>query len=84
MEPQPILALKHIKKQYPGVLALDDLSLAFEAGEVHAIVGENGAGKSTLIKIITGAIGMSAGEIYYQGDRVAHQNPIASMQAGIS
>lgn len=66
------------------MLALDDFSLSFLPGEVHAIVGENGAGKSTLIKIITGAISPTKGEIYYQREKVAHQNPIASMEAGIS
>lgn len=84
MSAHPILELKNIKKQYPGVLALSDVSLSFEPGEVHAIVGENGAGKSTLIKIITGAIEPTAGEIHFQGRQVMHQNPIASMDAGIS
>lgn len=51
-----MLKLEHISKTYPGVVALDDVSLEFEQGEVHALLGENGAGKSTLIKIIAGAI----------------------------
>ena len=84
MDTQPILELKNIQKQYPGVLALSDVSLSFLPGEVHAIVGENGAGKSTLIKVITGAIEPTAGEIHFQGRLVAHQNPIASMEAGIA
>lgn len=56
-----MLKLEHITKTYPGVRALDDVSICFEQGEVHAILGENGAGKSTLIKIITGAIAPDAG-----------------------
>lgn len=79
-----LLRLKGIRKEYPGVLALNNLSLSFREGEVHAICGENGAGKSTLIKIITGAIQPTDGSIVYAGAPVAHQNPIASMDAGIS
>ena len=56
-----MLKLEHISKTYPGVCALDDVSLTFEQGEIHAILGENGAGKSTLIKIIAGAIEPDAG-----------------------
>lgn len=84
MGAQPILELKKIQKQYPGVLALSDFSLSFLPGEVHAVVGENGAGKSTLIKVITGAIEPTSGSIHFQGQLVAHQNPIASMEAGIA
>ena len=51
-----VLELRHISKQYPGVLALDDVSVSFKKGEVHALMGENGAGKSTLIKVLSGAI----------------------------
>jgi ribose transport system ATP-binding protein len=52
--PVPVLALSSISKRYPGVVALDRISLAVKRGTIHAVVGENGAGKSTLIKIITG------------------------------
>lgn len=79
-----LLELSKIRKEYPGVLALDDLSLSFREGEVHAICGENGAGKSTLIKTVTGAIKPTSGEIIYCGETVTHQSPIASMNAGIS
>lgn len=51
MVKEPILEMKHITKIYPGVIALDDVSLEFYRGEIHAIVGENGAGKSTFIKL---------------------------------
>ena len=49
-----ILAMKHITKTYPGVKALDDVSVSFIQGEVHAVMGENGAGKSTLMKCAFG------------------------------
>jgi ribose transport system ATP-binding protein len=58
-----ILEVKHISKHYPGILALDNVTLAFKEGEVHAIVGENGAGKSTLIKAICGAEYPTEGKI---------------------
>ena len=57
-----IFEVKHLSKYYAGVKALDDVSLGFRRGEVHALAGENGAGKSTLIKAITGAIEPTAGE----------------------
>lgn len=78
-----LLELDTITKQYPGVCALDKVSLSCKPGEVHAICGENGAGKSTLIKIITGAIQPTSGSIRYLGNEITHQNPIASMKAGI-
>jgi ribose transport system ATP-binding protein len=60
---ETVLSLEGLRKVYPGVIALDDFSLGFEAGEVHALLGENGAGKSTLIKIVAGAIEPNAGRI---------------------
>lgn len=78
-----ILEMRNITKTYPGVRALDDVSLAIRKGEVHAIVGENGAGKSTLIKVITGAIVPDNGEIIYKGKSYAHFNPQQSKHLGI-
>jgi ABC-type sugar transport system ATPase subunit len=49
-----ILEVRNISKGFPGVTALDDVSIPFQRAEVHALVGENGAGKSTLIKVIAG------------------------------
>jgi len=83
MKQEPRLQLRDVSKQYPGVLALDRVSFDVEPGEVHAVVGENGAGKSTLIKIVTGAIEASSGEVYLEGELVVHNNPIAAKRAGI-
>jgi ribose transport system ATP-binding protein len=62
-----VLELRSISKSFPGVVALDDVSLSFAPGEIHALVGENGAGKSTLIKIVTGIYQPDAGQILYNG-----------------
>ena len=55
MDTKVVLSLKDFTKRYPGVLALDHVSLDFLEGEVHALLGENGAGKSTLIKAVAGS-----------------------------
>lgn len=59
-EKKPILSLRDIMKVFPGVVALDKVSIDFYPGEVHALIGENGAGKSTFIKTITGAMPLTA------------------------
>lgn len=81
---QPILELRSITKLYPGVVALDDVTLGFRRGEVHAIVGENGAGKSTFIKVITGAIQPTRGEIWFEGKKLENHNPQKALEMGIS
>ena len=77
------LELRHITKQYPGVLANDDISLGVEAGGVHALLGENGAGKSTLVKIIYGVVKPDRGEILWEGEPVQIQNPAHARRLGI-
>ncbi|QFU08097.1 Xylose import ATP-binding protein XylG [Rhodobacteraceae bacterium THAF1] len=65
-----ILEMRGITKEFPGVKALDDVNLAVEEGEIHALVGENGAGKSTLMKVLSGVYphGSYTGDIVYDGD----------------
>lgn len=80
-----MLKLEHISKTYPGVLALNDVSLTFEQGEIHAILGENGAGKSTLIKIIAGAITPDAGgAIRFDDKAYPHMTPALSAENGVA
>jgi ribose transport system ATP-binding protein len=79
-----MLSLEHITKTYPGVVALDDVSLSFEPGEVHALMGENGAGKSTLIKIISGAIRPDSGTIHINGKSYPAMTPSLSAASKIA
>jgi ribose transport system ATP-binding protein len=79
-----ILELKNIRKEYPGVVALNDVSLGFMSGEVHAIIGENGAGKSTFIKTITGAIEPTKGDVYFEGKKLGKASPAERLELGIT
>ena len=85
LEPgQTILEMRGLEKKYPGTHALKPIDLAFEAGEIHAIVGENGAGKSTLIKLLTGVIPRTSGEVIWEGKPVALATPHEAMSLGIN
>jgi len=76
--------VKGISKHYGGALALDNVSVAIAAGEIHALVGENGAGKSTLGKIIAGAVQSDAGEVVVGGNPVEFHSPRDAIRAGIA
>lgn len=80
----PVLEARSVSKRFPGVVALDDVSFALRAGEVHALVGENGAGKSTLIKVLTGVYRSDEGEVRVSGEPVRFARPFEAQQAGIS
>lgn len=84
MADSPLLMMKGITKQFPGVRALDRVSFDLRAGEVHALAGENGAGKSTLIKILGGALHMDEGDIYIRGNKVQITSPEVSYRTGIA
>ena len=81
----PILEMRGITKTFPGVKALDDVNLAVQPGEIHAICGENGAGKSTLMKVLSGVYphGSYTGDIIYQGKPVQFRNIAESEHLGI-
>ena len=83
-ESAPVLEARGVSKEFPGVKALDNVSLTVREGEVHALVGENGAGKSTLVKILTGVYQLDGGELWHRGASVTFANPRAAQAAGIS
>jgi ribose transport system ATP-binding protein len=82
--PLPLLEVRGVRKQFPGVLALDGVSARLFAGEVLAVVGENGAGKSTLMKILAGIYQPDAGEILLDGSVVRFRRVAEAMASGIS
>ncbi len=79
-----MLEVKNISKSFPGVKALDKVSLQFAKGEIHAVLGENGAGKSTLMKIIAGIYHPDEGEIFIEGKKVHFADFLDAMRHGIS
>jgi ribose transport system ATP-binding protein len=83
MDPKVVLSLENITKKYPGVLALNNVSMSFLEGEVHALLGENGAGKSTLIKAVAGAINLDGGIIHVGGQDHQQMTPHLSRSLGI-
>jgi ABC-type sugar transport system ATPase subunit len=80
----PLISIEHVTKRFPGVVALDDVSLDIEAGEAHAIVGENGAGKSTLMKILAGVLPDFEGQLLLRGQPVRFSGTRDAEHAGIS
>ena len=83
MAEQAHLIMKNITKTFPGVKALDDVTMEVKKGEIHALLGENGAGKSTLIKILAGAFQADAGEIILDGEKIEINNPWEAQDLGI-
>ena len=87
-DPSPVvdclLEVANVRKAFPGVVALDDVSFRLRPGTVHALMGENGAGKSTLMKIIAGIYAPDAGEIRLRGRPVVLPTPLAALEAGIA
>jgi rhamnose transport system ATP-binding protein len=82
--PPPTLRLVSVSKVYPGVRALDGVSLDFARAQVHGVVGENGAGKSTLIQLIAGGIVPDEGRLELDGESTPYTNPAAARGSGIS
>ncbi len=82
--PNLLLRLEGISKSFPGVKALQNVSLSLQAGHVHALLGENGAGKSTLLKIISGAYQRDEGLIEIDGERQDELTPKRAQELGVS
>ncbi len=78
-----ILEMRNIRKQFPGVLALDDVNFDLKRGEVHVLLGENGAGKSTLMKILSGAYSKDSGDIMINGKKTEIGTPSYAQKLGI-
>ncbi|GGP77407.1 sugar ABC transporter ATP-binding protein [Saccharothrix coeruleofusca] len=81
---EPVVDIRGISVEFPGVKALQEVDFRLFPGEVHALMGENGAGKSTLIKALTGVHRPVAGEVLLGGERVAFAGPAQAQDAGIS
>lgn len=79
-----LLELNNISKAFPGVQALDDVTLKVRPGTVHALIGENGAGKSTLMKCLFGIYNEDAGEIYLDGQKVAFKDSKDALEQGVA
>jgi ABC-type sugar transport system ATPase subunit len=79
-----LLRMEHISKAFPGVQALDDVSLTVGAGEILGLIGENGAGKSTLMKIVSGVYPADQGQVFLRGQPVQVQNPHHAQQLGLA
>lgn len=80
----PIVVMKGITIEFPGVKALDGVDLTLYPGEVHALMGENGAGKSTMIKALTGVYKINAGSIMVDGKPQQFNGTLDAQNAGIA
>ena len=80
----PVLEIRHVSKRFGSTQALEDVSLALQAGEIHALLGENGAGKSTLIKIMTGVQQLDSGEMLMDGKPVRVSSPQDAQGLGVA
>ncbi|MBQ1482494.1 MAG: ATP-binding cassette domain-containing protein [Erysipelotrichaceae bacterium] len=83
-ESNVLLKMEHISKSFPGVKALDDVSLNVKAGTVHALMGENGAGKSTLMKCLFGVYHKDEGQIYLNGEEVDFKDSKEALEHGVA
>ncbi len=81
---EPILKMENISKHFPGVQALDNVTLEVLPGEIHGLVGENGAGKSTLMKILSGVYQKDSGRIILDGQEIEVHNPHEAQMLGIT
>ena len=76
MQSEHVIEMLHITKEFPGIIANDDITLQLRRGEIHALLGENGAGKSTLMSVLFGLYQPEAGMIKKNGEVVQINNPM--------
>ena len=79
-----VLRTAGITKDYPGCRALDDVTVSFDSGRVHALIGKNGSGKSTLVKVFAGAITPTDGEFYLDDAKLNFEAPTDALNKGIA
>lgn len=79
-----ILEMRNITKSFPGVKAIDNVTLKVRPGTVHSLLGENGAGKSTLMKCLFGIYSLSMGEIFLEGSKISFENPAQALENHVS
>ena len=79
-----LLEVEDVRKEFPGVVALDNVQLRLKRGTVHALMGENGAGKSTLMKILAGIYTPDSGTFKLRGQHIRLKNPLDALQNGIA
>lgn len=79
-----LLEFRKIRKEFPGVVAVNDVSFDIRKGEVHIVIGENGAGKSTLVKMVSGVYPIDGGEMYLDGERYIPENVMDAQAHGIN
>ena len=84
MDKEVLLQMTDICKEFPGVKALDGVSLTVKRGTVHALMGENGAGKSTLMKCLFGIYNKDSGHIYLEGNEISFKNSKEALEHGVA
>ena len=80
----PLWELREVSKAFPGVQALDDVSLSIKAGEIHALIGENGSGKTTLAKCMAGVHQPETGQLLHEGEPVELFHPFDAQAHGVA
>ena len=84
MDTQNIIEMLHITKEFPGIIANDDIALQLRHGEIHALLGENGAGKSTLMKVLSGVYTRDSGEVKIFGKPQGDLTPKLAQELGVT